>query len=478
MDDRLDLALVVPSLGNSYGLIEKAHTPEFNLGVGYIASYLKGLGYSVSVFDMTVTGGSFNETVAQLARMNPRVLGFTVTTPLYGTVKRMAALLRGRLPDTLFICGGPHPTARAEDCLLDADFDLVAIGEGEGTCADILEAVGEGAGFHHVAGIAYRQGEQVVTTGPSRRMELDALPFPLRDGEIVHLYKNQIYFDDPGATCYNLLTTRGCPYRCTFCGASTVFPGAMRRRSAENVFAEINDAYTRFNVRYFFFEDSTFVFDEAFVHSLCEKILAAGLGITWGAMGRLNHVDTELYRLLKKAGCTFLFFGVESGDNDILAAIKKNFTVEQAFKALRLVKQTGIASNCSFILGLPGDTPETIEKTIQTAVHMNPDYVSFSLATPYPGTELWEQCLADGWSPPPWEAYETSRYRDPVYVPSALTLEQLKLYLRQAYHRFYFRPSYALKHLAHIRRPSTLWHHARAAFSFLGSSRKEKKEYG
>jgi radical SAM superfamily enzyme YgiQ (UPF0313 family) len=475
MSERLDMVLVVPAASDTYGVIQTAHVPEFHLGVGYIAGYLRAHGRTVEVVDMSIQQGRLEDVYSHVSALNPRVLGITLVTSLYAVTKDMVKALRPRLPDTFFVCGGPHATARPEGCIEDLGFDAVAVGEGEGTCLALVNAVRDGGDMAGIPGLAYANAEHtVVHTGQAQRMDLDSLPYPARDQATIGLYKNQVYFDNPQAPSYNILTTRGCPYRCTFCGASTVFPGKTRRRSARNVFDEMCFARERYGIRYFFFEDSTFVFLEDLVTELCELIIQARLDITWGAMGRLNLVQPDLYRRMQRAGCQFLFFGVESGDNQILKVIRKNFTIEQAFENLRIVKEIGIVSNCSFILGLPGETRQTLEKTVRAAIAFDPDYVSFSLATPYPGTELWQQCLDDGWTPPPWEDFARSRYQDPVYVPSGLTAPELKHWLQLSYRRFYLRPAYMLRHLAKLRSPAMFRRHASMALSLVGQYFKPK----
>ena len=470
-----DMILIIPAVPDSYGVIQKAHAPEFHLGVGYIASFLESRGRKVDVIDMTVGDVSVDQVVDAVAQAKPRLVGLTVVTSHYSAARELVNLLRNRLPEVLFIAGGPHPTARPNDCLTDGHFDLVAIGEGERTCAALLEVLDRGDDLASVPGLAMMNGSEMILTGAALRIELDQLPWPKRNKSVAGLYKNQFYFDDPEATSYNLITTRGCPYRCTFCGASTVFPGKMRRRSAGNVFAEMEWAYRELGVEYFFFEDSTFVFAESLVNELCRRIIDSGMKVQWGAMGRLNHVNEKLYTLMKQSGCKFLFFGVESGNDGILKTIRKNFTVAEVRKSVAVVKKLGIACNCSFILGLPGETERTLNQTIDLAVGLNPEYVSFSLATPYPDAELWDQCLADGWSPPDWLDYQTSRYRDPIYVPSGLSAQQLKTALGRAYRRFYFRPRYAWRHLRRISSFTTLRRDLGAALSLAWRSALVRK---
>ncbi|MBN2125903.1 MAG: radical SAM protein [Deltaproteobacteria bacterium] len=468
MHSALDILFVNPFSENEFGIVQAAHRPEFNLGTGYLAAYCIQEGFRVDVVDMGAEKVSTAGLCSIIKEKRPPVVGISIVTLLMDVSVKIAEAIKAIDEETLIVVGGPHPSALPERTLQDGPFDVVVCGEGEGTCVQLLKRFFAKESFRGLRGIAYREGEEIVLEGPAERIDdLDTLPIPYRKPETVHLYKNMVYFDEPDAAMYNLITTRGCPYKCTFCGQSVVFPRKVRRLSAEKVFDEMQRAFRKWGIRHFFFEDSTFVFSRKLVEDLCRLILKEGLRIKWGCTGRLDLVDREFYDLMKRAGCVFLFFGVESGNDEILRKIKKMFTVDEARKSVEIVRKLGIPFNTSFILGLPDDTKETVRQTIDFAKELNADYVTFSLATPYPGSEMYDTVTAQGWGVEKWSDYEQSRYNVPIYVPEEMTREELEALFHAAYREFYLRPGYMLGHLRKMKSARQLINHAKMGFSLL-----------
>ncbi len=468
MKSNLDMLFIVPSSQNDFGVVQAAYRPEFNLGIGYLVAYCKQKGFDVDFVDMGTEGYSISELCSFIKKKKPAVIGITIVTLMMDVSIKIACAVKAVNRKILIVVGGPHPTALPEQTLKEAPFDVVVRGEGEITCTKLLERYLNGNSFHGLHGITFKDGKKIVSERASGFVkDLDELPFAYRKSQTIHLYKNQVYFDDSTATSYNLIATRGCPYRCTFCGQSVIFDQKVRRRSAKNVFAEIEMAYKKHNIRFFFFEDSTFVFSKTLVEELCRLLINSSMKVKWGAMGRLDLVDEGFYSLMKKAGCVFLCFGVESGNNEILKSIKKKFTVEQARKAVKIVHKAGIPFNTSFILGFPEDTKETIRGTIDFAKELNADYVSFSLATPYPGSEFYNTVTTNGWKIDNWIDYEQSRYNIPVYVPDGLNKEELANLLRVAYREFYFRVKYVVRHIRNIKSWSLFLNHVKMGLSLM-----------
>lgn len=468
MESNLDILFIVPHSDNTFGLVQSAHRPEFNLGVGYLVSYLRQEGLHADYIDMGAEGYSISDLCNYVEEKRPTAVGITIVTLMMDTSIKLAEAIKAIDKDILIVVGGPHPSALPEQTLKEGEFDVVVRGEGEIACAELIERHKSRKPFNGLNGITFRDGEKIVSEKDRDLIsDLNSLPFPYKKPETMHLYKNQVYFDEPEATSYNLIATRGCPYKCTFCGQSIIFRNSVRRRSAENVFAEIEMAYHTYGIRYFFFEDSTFVFSRKLVENLCQLIIVSDIKITWGAMGRLDLVDEEFYGLMKKAGCVFLFFGVESGNNKILKDIKKNFSVERARRAVDVIHRVGIPFNTSFMLGFPGDTRETVRQTIDFAKELNADYVSFSLTTPYPGSELYDTVSANGWKIDKWIDYEKSRYSIPVYVPDGMKKNELIDFFKSSYREFYLRPKYMLGHLKKMRNLRQLINHIKLGISLL-----------
>jgi radical SAM superfamily enzyme YgiQ (UPF0313 family) len=224
---------------------------------------------------------------------------------------------------------------------------------------------------------------------------LDALPFPARDLLPMDKYiplPNQ-YKRKPVA---NLMALRGCPYQCTFCSANAVFGCSLRMRSAQRVYDEIKQLVDTYGIREISFWDDTLTVNKKWLHELCDLIISNHLDITWSCYARVNTVDLDLLKKMKKAGCWNIFYGIESGNQELLDRIKKGITLDQIRNAVKLTKKAGIEVRGSFMIALPGETPEMAHKTIDFAIELDPDYAQFSITTPYPGTELFEQAKQYG----------------------------------------------------------------------------------
>ena len=468
MKKKLDILFVNPSAGDAFGVVQSAHKPEFNLGTGYLAAYCIQEGFSADVVDMAAEGVSTSALLAIIEKKKPAVVGISIVTLLFDISIKLAKAIKAFDDNILIVVGGPHPTALPEQTLREGLFDVVVRGEGEIICVELLKAYVENKSLADVKGLTYRQDQEIISTEAAERIDdLDILPRPYRKPETIHLYKNMVYFDDPDATLYNLISTRGCPYKCTFCGQAVVFPRKVRKRSAESVFSEMKNAHSEHGIRYFYFEDSTFVFNKKIVEELCRLLIKSNLNLKWGATGRLDLVDEIFYSLMKEAGCVFLFFGVESGNDEILKSIRKMFTIDKARKSIEIVRKVKIPFNTSFVLGLNGETKKTIRESIDFAVELDADYVSFSLATPYPGSEFYDVVSDQGWKVEKWSDYEKSRYNEPIYVPDGMTKEELLDLYNSAYKKYYLRPKYMVNHLKRITNLRQLLHHMKLGWSLF-----------
>jgi len=300
----------------------------------------------------------------------------------------------------LLVAGGPLPTIRPLEFL--QDFDVVVIGEGEQTMLEIVTAFKKGEDFSKINGIAYKerrgfshinQNEDKnnrIIFNPARPFipNLDSIPLPARD-----LFENNQYMayyrNTFGYAATSLMTSRGCPFNCDFC-SKPVFGETVRMRSSGNVVDEIEDALS-YGYNYIFFQDDCFTLDEQRVSEICEEILKRGLGFHWSCLSRVDSIGIETLSKMKKAGCERIFFGIESGNDMVLKTMKKQFTADQARKAVELTASTGIETGAFFILGYPEETDETILDTIRFASSLPLDYLSFTLPYPIPGTGLYEK---------------------------------------------------------------------------------------
>jgi len=274
-------------------------------------------------------------------------------------------------------------------------------------------------------------------------MNLDDLPFPDRT-----LLKNDLYhvplLKSPFTVIYS---SRGCPFRCKFCGSKNYWQ-RFRTRSAQNVIAEIKECIERFKIRSFRFLDDTFTVNKRRVTKICELILENGWDIEWACLSRVDTVNEEMLKIMKKAGCKQIFYGVESGSPTILEYLRKDQTVEDAVRAFEWTRKAGIQAGAYFILGTPIDKWSTIRETIGVAKKLKPDFVGFNPVIPFPGTELYEELKKNGkLLHEDWERYITPYV---VFQPDYLTPENIMEANRKAYREIYLDPHFLYRHFCRL----------------------------
>lgn len=376
--------------------LEEAPAPP--LGVTYVAAAFENAGTEVRIFDYIVSGYTPDKLKAQLDEFQPDVVGSTsVTLNFPGAAEIVSAAKRHR-PSLITMMGGPHVSFTAERSL-DAypGIDLIVRGEGERTIAELMAEGMDPSAWERIRGLAFRRNGGIVMTEPQPFIEdLDTLPLPAR-----HLLPLSRY----QALGYpiSIITSRGCPYSCIFCQGRRMVGNRVRLCSTLQVVDEIEQilAYGigRINVA-----DDLFVSRSGRVREVCDEILRRGIRFDWSAFARVNTVDRETLKLMRKAGCDSISFGVETGNDDLLKLIRKGITREQVREAVSLCREAGIIAHTSFIVGLPGETPETLKETGEFAASLGSLY-GYHFLTPFPGTTVREEVekydleiLTDDWT--------------------------------------------------------------------------------
>ncbi len=415
------------------------------------------------VLDAEALGWSAAQVVDEAVRWGARVLGLTVVLPALERVLGICREVKARAPGTFVVLGGPHPSARPEDALAPGAVDAVVIGEGEVTFRELLAAVERGAPLEGVAGLALPGPEGARRTAPRERIrDLDALPPPAR-----HLLPLDAYRPSPlhhrALPAMSVVCGRGCPWRCTFCSCAKVFRGQFTVRSPAAVAAEVRELIARWGAREILFWDDTFGLSPEWTLGLCE--LLRPLGIGWSAWLRADLARPDVLARMAEAGCWHVSYGVESGNQRVLDGIRKGLTLEQIRRAFRWTREAGMEARGTFVLGLPGDTAETMRETVDLAIELRADYAQFQYLTPYPGTELWDELAAHGERLTADAARHTIWF--PVFVPHGMDEATLRAAHRAAYRRFYLRPGYVLDRARAIRSPADLLRLARGAWSVV-----------
>lgn len=404
--------------------------------------YPAGLTPRSRVLDAPPEGLGVEETVA-IARDYDMVVIHT-STPSFRADTRTAEAIKEAKPEIIIAFVGGHVTALPEQSLREAPaIDLVARKEFDLA----IKAVAEGRPWHTIAGLSYRRNGNIEHTpdaAPLTNEQLDELPFvtEIYARDLDYKKYNSPYCQYPYVSLY---TGRGCPARCTFCLWPQVTTGhSYRVRSPGNVVEEVAQMRRLFpEMKEVFFDDDTFTADPARAREIARRLKP--LGITWSANARAN-VDYETLRTMKEGGLRLLVVGYESGNAQILKAIRKGVSLERARRFTRDCHDLGILIHGTFILGLPGETRDTIEETIRFAREMNPETLQVSLASPYPGTAFYDYVRDQGALVVDSFVDDTGYQRCTVSYPG-LPAEEIFAAVERFYRRFYFRPRYIWKAL-------------------------------
>lgn len=365
------------------------------LGISYICSFLEQNGYECRIFDSIFSSLTDSQLLEQVLRYKPDVVGFTAMSFEVGNAARIATAIKERM-NIPTILGGCHITALPQKTLQEFPvFDYGVFGEGEFTTLELIEYIhGKRQDIKSIKGIVYRSADNKVYVNeprpPLTEEELNNLPLPA-------FY--QYYGNDRAALTgknayYVMFSARGCPYSCVFC--MTVLGKKVRRRSADNILAELDHAISAYGVHSIDFADEIFLFDNHLTRELLTLMIERGYSrkLRWSGLTHANMVNEELIHLAKKAGCYRLEMGVESGDDEILKKIgKKGVSVKKIKESVKIVKDAGIKMGTYYIIGHPGETRETLRKTIDLAVELNTDTIAVGIMSPYPGTKVYEMAL-------------------------------------------------------------------------------------
>lgn len=452
----MKVLLINPPFTN-YGGLEGhgGKAPPINLG--YLASYIrqkKGY-YGLSILDAEVLGMTFEGIEDYIKKDAPDVVGITSSTPAYISALRIARLCKKIDSGIKVILGGIHPSAFPRQTAAEEGVDFVVRGEGEITFFELLDAIENKKGYAAIDGLVYKDSGGLRENNPRALIEnLDSLPFPARD-----LMPHNLYSPPPTKRvsvfkATSLTSARGCPYSCNFCSARVVWTRRYRARNPVNVVNEIDDAVSNLGIREFSVTDELFTVNRQRVFDFCEEILKRRLNIAWVCMSRAGHVDGQMLKLMKEAGCREISFGLESGDEELLSKIihKKN-TLAAARQSIKLVKKAGIKTHASYMIGNIGENEQTIRKTIAFAKELNTDIAAFFIATPLPGTELYEDALRLGYirKGVNWGDFSPLSKGLPVMTLPNLDSDELMRWHRRAIRQYYIRPRYILKRIFGMR---------------------------
>ena len=451
-NNKTDVLLISPPWYRFFGQQFSAKP----LGLCSLAALLEKEGFNVGVYNADLEPGAhFTQALSTIANfktylsrvsdlgdsvwrdikntittLNPSLVGISVVTAKYKSALTLAELIKQINPRIKIIAGGIHPTLCPEEMLKTGVFDYVVRGEGEYTILDLLNALKNGNPVRQIKGLSFTENGNIIHN-PDRELieNLDTLPW---SANRLILNKKDMVPDDFA----HLIASRGCPYNCIFCASYKLWTHRVRCRSPKNIVDEIKMIKEQYSPIYFYFQDDSFTINKDFVHRLCEQMINEQLKVRWVCETRADLVTDELIKMLHRAGCFKIVLGAESGNEATLSRINKQVTKGQIRDAVRICKKNGLETSLYFMIGFPWETEKEINDTVRMMEELDPQYAVFSVATPYPGTELYSICQNEKLLPDSLD-WSTFFHQSPeMFLTNKLTREQTKKIIEEVAKKF------------------------------------------
>ena len=460
-----------PDTFSVYGRIGKRMPPFApSLGLAYIAATLERNSISIKLLDARGNNSTIENILEEVKKYDPHIVGITCMTPSFAISVEIAKTIKSNYNDTCIIMGGPHVTPTAKDILEKQPFvDIAVIGEGENTMLDIAK----GMNLAEISGIAYRSnGDVVINNKRPLTRNLDTIPFPARHLYNLNSYHQPIH-ESYGTPLTTVMTSRGCPYDCSFCSSKITFGRSIRYRSVGSVMEEIDHLIQKYRIKGIKFADDTFTLNEKRLEHLCCEIRKRK--IYWIGNSRVETLNKDILALMKYSGCKLLQFGVESGDPTIQRELKKTDNLEQTQRVFAWAHELKLDTAATFIFGAPSETWETVNKTITFAIQIKPTYANFFILSPYPGTEIYEYMKAHGMMRiKDWTEVKSPKYQDFIINHPRFTHQELSEIQKYAYKKFYSNKQYIFSLLTKIDSWKKLRNYVNLALTALNFIKKNK----
>jgi len=417
------------------------------LSLAYCAAVMEGAGLAVDILDAVALRWRPGEVLDYIRKGGYDLVAVNTATPSIADDLAIADSIKEQAPKTFVALLGPHVSIFSEEALRESRADAVVRGEPEYAVAELAAALAGGQPVDGITGLTVRSGKDFVCLDDRPAVEdLDSMPFPARHLLPMDRYRSAVWGKKPFTT---MLTSRGCFYGCSYCPYRIGHGTKWRPRSPQNVVDEIEECVRRHGVREILFRDPLFTGDKERVIEICDRIVERGIKVDWRCETRVDLAGEEMIESFARAGCREINFGVESGSPEILEGVRRvPISRERIRKIFEKCRRAGIETMAFFIIGLPGETEQTVEQTVRLALDLDPDVVQFTAATPYPDTPYYERLKAEGLLSEDWSLFTS---RAPVVGTQQLDPEKLRKLIAGAYRRFYFRPGYVLARMKKLR---------------------------
>ncbi len=423
-----------------------------SLGLLHLAAEVRLRGYQPSIVESDMLDLTADEVADRVIAEKPAYVGITLFTVGVWGAGAIARKIKKALPDTVIIVGGPHISSMGPETIRRfPEFDMAVNGEGERPLTDLLSALESKQSLAGVPSLIYRDGEKICTTPalPINKV-LDELPFPAWDllPDFPGAYTPAIY-DFPQGPVATIAASRGCPFHCRFCDTST-FGARVRAYSPAVVFKMMRHLQDTYGVRHIMFVDDLFLASRVRVTALCNLILESGLDMTWTCTARVDTVKSDLLKLMKRAGCWEISFGLETGSDELLRKMDKMARVESSTQAVTWTAEAGIRTKGLFMLGYPGETLETIQMTKDFIRRIPMEIMNLTKFTPYPGSPIYRDLYGTNIRDDHWEKMNGMNF---VWAPEGISIEELDRHYQEVLSDFY-------------RRPKILWYYVKMTLRY------------
>jgi len=464
----MKIALINPNFNGSL----ESKRNYIPLGLAYIAAVLRdSKRHEIKVIDAAALNLSNDKVEEELKNFGAEIVAVGAVTDLLEAALNVCGIAKKLGIKT--VIGGVHPTTLPQETLSFKEVDIVIIGEGEYTLLELADFLEKKKDLKKVKGIIFKKNingkiKFIKTHGREPIENIDNLPFPARDLFPWKLYSSysSIVRKVP---CMHIMTSRGCPFKCTFCASQSLWKGCTWR-SPKSIADEIEHLIKKYNVKELYLFDDTFNLNLKRCEEICEEIIKRKIKISLRVQARVAPMNMDILKKMKKAGVWCVYYGIESGNQEVLNDIKKAIRIEDIKKAFKMTEEAGIRTFGFFIIGLPKDTKKTIQDTLNLALELNPDFVNFSILVVYPGTEIYELAIKEGSIKKikPKEIFSSPRYKNKNISDEELQKEQIRIY-----RKFFLRPGYLIRRLLRIRTLTELKANIIAGLPFL----KEKNPF-
>ncbi len=458
----MNILLINPPQEGIYG---KFRPPvQMHMGIAYLAAMVED--ENVRVIDIDAEKISEGEFAAIVKEGSFDIAGFTVVTPTFHSSVKFAKVVKEHSPQTSVIFGGTHPTIMPYEVLGFDCVDIVVRGEGEITFKEIVGCIKRGGDLSKISGIVYREKEAICETPPRSLVHnLDELPFPAR-----HLFKNKNYTfpDSLYKATAPIMTSRGCPGRCSFCASHEIWGRSFRPRSAKNIVDEIELLVKEKGIKEIHVWDDNFTTDKKRVFMIRDEIIRRGVKVKLAFPNgiRVDFLDREVLLALKEMGVYSLSIGVESGSQEVLNTCHKGIRLERIKEIFSLIKAMKFETWAFFMFGLPGDTIETIKQTIRLAKELDSDIAKFHILKPFPGNEIYAYLRSKNLI----LTHDYNKFgfhSPPIHRLEGLEPEDMIQWQKKAYRSFYFRPKKMLEQVLRIKTFNRFMLNLRAATGIM-----------